>query len=111
MVHQRSIIPVIFLIITPLTVIWFSGCQTSDATAVDSDYAQEPSIASIEIPDEVAPGGALLWEQNCMRCHNYRSPASLSDTQWEIVLHHMRVRANLTAEEQVKILAFLKAAN
>ena len=38
-------------------------------------------------------------------------PASLSDRQWEIVLHHMRVRANLTAEEHELILEFLKAAN
>ncbi len=38
-------------------------------------------------------------------------PASLNGRQWEIVLHHMRVRANLTAEEHELILEFLKAAN
>ena len=33
------------------------------------------------------------------------------DRQWEIVVHHMLVRANLTADEHQSILEFLKAAN
>ena len=55
--------------------------------------------------------GAQLWEQSCMRCHNLRSPETYSDAQWELAVHHMRLRANLTGEEQRKITAFLKAAN
>jgi len=55
--------------------------------------------------------GPQLWAQNCMRCHNYRSPQSYSDREWDIAVHHMRVRANLTAEESEAIREFLKSAN
>jgi hypothetical protein len=53
--------------------------------------------------------GAELWANNCVRCHNIRSPSSLSPAQWEVALMHMRVRANLTPEEHKKILEFLKS--
>ncbi len=56
-------------------------------------------------------GGSQLWAENCGRCHNIRSPSTYSDIEWQVVLHHMRVRANLTAEEHKKILEFLKASN
>jgi mono/diheme cytochrome c family protein len=55
--------------------------------------------------------GAQLWANNCMHCHNSRSPSSYSDAQWEVATMHMRVRANLTAEEHREILAFLKSAH
>lgn len=56
-------------------------------------------------------GGAQLWSDNCARCHNIRSPNSYSDAQWDAAMMHMRVRADLTAEETRKILEFLKSAN
>lgn len=55
--------------------------------------------------------GAQLWSENCMRCHNFRSPASQSDEAWDVSVHHMRERGYLTAVEHEKILAFLKASN
>jgi mono/diheme cytochrome c family protein len=54
-------------------------------------------------------GGAELWAENCVRCHNIRSPSNYSPAQWDVVMMHMRVRANLTPEEHKKILEFLKA--
>ena len=56
-------------------------------------------------------GGADLWGANCARCHHMRSPSEFSDAEWEVVMLHMRVRANLTGEETRKILEFLKAGN
>jgi hypothetical protein len=56
-------------------------------------------------------GGAELWAENCIRCHNIRSPSSYSPAQWEVVMMHMRIRANLTPEEQKKILEFLKSGS
>jgi hypothetical protein len=63
---------------------------------------------------EVAAGtagksGAELWADNCVRCHNIRSPSNYSPAQWEVIMMHMRVRANLTPEEHKKILEFLKS--
>jgi hypothetical protein len=56
-------------------------------------------------------GAAQVWAENCNRCHNSRPPGEFSDVQWEVIVHHMRVRAGLTAEEHRVILAFLKASN
>ena len=56
-------------------------------------------------------GAAQLWSENCTRCHNGRPPGEFSDTQWDVIVTHMRVRANLTGEEQRQILAFLQASN
>lgn len=58
-----------------------------------------------------AKGAAQLWAEQCMRCHNMRSPSSLSDAEWDVAMQHMRIRANLTAADSVAIREFLKSAN
>lgn len=55
--------------------------------------------------------GAELWAQNCARCHSEISPARYSDAQWDVVMHHKRLRINLTGEDHRKIREFLQAAN
>lgn len=55
--------------------------------------------------------GAQLWGENCLRCHNSPSPETFSDTQWDVIVLHMQVRANLTSDEAMKIVEFLKTAN
>ncbi len=55
--------------------------------------------------------GALLWGENCGRCHNVRPPSSLTDSEWDVAVLHMRTRANLTEDEAEKIVVFLKAGN
>ena len=57
------------------------------------------------------PSGSELWSQNCGRCHNFRSPPDFSDGEWDAITLHMRVRANLTAQEYSSIRDFLKASN
>ena len=54
---------------------------------------------------------AKLWAQNCSRCHNMRPAKTFSDAQWDVIVHHMRVRGNLTGQEARAIGAFLKEAN
>lgn len=70
-----------------------------------------PQPATVAAPQADITGGTKLWAQNCGHCHNIRSPSSYSDSQWDVVAFHMRIRANLTAEEHRKILAFLKSAH
>lgn len=65
-----------------------------------------PRVRALE-----AKTGVQLWGENCVRCHNAPPPAAFSDAEWEIITHHMRVRANLTEEEVQKIRAFLIASN
>ena len=54
--------------------------------------------------------GEELWSNNCMRCHNIRPPTMYSDAQWDVIVHHMRLRANITGQEQRAIVEFLKSA-
>ena len=84
------------------------GCSTINPKGGEAATPEKSSVASA--PPAQA-GGAEVWAQNCGHCHNIRSPGSYSDAQWEVVMLHMRVRANLTAEEHRKILAFLKSAH
>jgi hypothetical protein len=55
--------------------------------------------------------GEQLWSENCSRCHNMRPPQEFSGAQWAVIVHHMRLRANLTGEEADKITKFLQASN
>ncbi len=59
----------------------------------------------------LAKSGAQLWGENCVRCHNAPSPTAFSDIQWETIGQHMRIRANLTAQQTDKVVEFLKMAN
>jgi len=54
--------------------------------------------------------GEELWSNNCLRCHNIRPPTMYSNAQWDVIVHHMRIRANITGQEQRAIVEFLKAA-
>jgi nitrate/TMAO reductase-like tetraheme cytochrome c subunit len=52
-----------------------------------------------------------LWSENCSRCHNMRQSDEFSDAQWAAIVHHMRLRANLTGDDARKITTFLQASN
>jgi hypothetical protein len=55
--------------------------------------------------------GAVLWGENCMRCHSNPSPTDFGDEQWKTIVLHMKIRANLTQDEADKITDFMKSAN
>jgi hypothetical protein len=78
------------------------GCSTEK---------QSGEVATGTAAGPTEKGGAELWAENCVRCHNIRSPSNYSPAQWEVVMMHMRVRANLTPEEHKKILEFLKSGS
>ena len=73
--------------------------------------ASDQSVQASVTQERIAKGGSQLWSENCARCHNMRSSSSYSDAEWVVAMQHMRVRANLTAEEHKKILEFLKSGN
>jgi hypothetical protein len=87
-----------------------SACS-GDGQAGTRPAQMTPGMLAPEDNSYIENAGALLWAQNCIRCHNMRTPATLSDREWQIVMHHMRLRANLTGEQQEAILQFLQAAN
>lgn len=84
------------------------GVATEDPeTAFDKSESAGKGV-TVAVPPT---GGAEAWANNCMRCHNIRRPDLRSDREWAAIVQHMRVRANLTAEEHRLILRFLQAAN
>jgi len=91
-------VPAATIIISCAVMTWQIGCATNK-------QAGEAAAGG------TGKGGAELWAQNCVRCHNIRSPSNYSPAQWEVVMMHMRVRANLTPEEHKKILEFLKSGS
>lgn len=98
--------------------IWLALASSMLAgTACRSPQKADSGEPAADAEIELAPmpiserGGAQLWGDNCTRCHNSRTPTEFSDAQWEVIAHHMRVRANLTAYEHEKILQFLQSGN
>lgn len=89
-------------VISWATLTWLIGCAANKQSA---------EVAAGTTPSATEKSGAQLWAENCVRCHNIRSPSSYSPAQWEVAMMHMRIRANLTPEEHKKILEFLKAGS
>ena len=63
------------------------------------------SLAGAPQPDK-APDGEEVYKANCTRCHN--TPPALNQRQARVVVSHMRVRANLPAEQARTILKYLQ---
>ena len=88
------------------------GCksdQNPPAAAPNVAPASQPSFAFFGPPPQKS--GVQLWSENCSRCHNGRPPEEFSDAQWDTIVHHMRLRANLTGPEAREIVKFLQASN
>jgi len=87
-----------------------AGCASnSDATRTSGAASTQSTLASAS--DTTTRGGAELWADTCSRCHNIRPPEYYSDAQWATIVHHMRIRANLTGAEAREITKFLQASN
>ena len=77
--------------------------------------AQTPAPASKTTAETTTPvkaeplSGAQLWTINCSRCHTVRGPGEFTAAQWQTILMHMRVRANLPATQAREVLKFLQA--
>lgn len=52
--------------------------------------------------------GAELYAIHCNRCHPERYPTERTPAQWKTLMIHMRVRANLPAQQAQTILKYLQ---
>ena len=75
------------------------------ADAPTAEHVADPN------PEPVVRGRTQMWTENCIRCHNARSPGYYSDREWQVAMHHMRVRCSITTREYEAILGFLQSAN
>ena len=53
--------------------------------------------------------GAKLWPQYCGQCHNARSGGEFNRLEWDTLMLHMRVRANLPAKDAEALRVYLRA--
>lgn len=90
-----------------------AGCQSQDGGHHHAMSSAAPTAADKSLAGMIKPakGGAELWARNCLPCHNVRSPSVYSDADWDVVMQHMRIRANLAASDTETIAKFLKSAN
>lgn len=52
--------------------------------------------------------GAELYAIHCNRCHPERYATERTPAQWKTIMLHMRVRANLPAQEAKTVLKYLQ---
>jgi hypothetical protein len=100
--------PKFFLILAigVVGLVLYNGCSSNDSA---TGPTTQPEFAMFGPPPKRS--GVELWSDNCARCHNLRPPEEFSGTQWATIVHHMRLRANLTGEEAREITKFLQASN
>jgi len=85
------------------------GCQSTPI-----DLTKGPAPLRIPRPGgqsqsfEDSLTGGEVFSMYCNQCHNARALAERPFLNYENVIAHMRVRANLTGKEYEKMLAFLR---
>jgi hypothetical protein len=52
--------------------------------------------------------GVELYAIHCNRCHAERYPVEFNEAQWKTLMLHMRVRANLPADQAREVLKYLQ---
>lgn len=85
----------------------------SEDTGTNSPASQPKAAAKSAAPQTAAPArhqlsGAELYSIHCNRCHPERYPTERTAAQWKTIMLHMRVRANLPAEQARTILHYLQ---
>ena len=55
--------------------------------------------------------GAKLWGAECGLCHHARPGSEFNRLDWDTLLLHMRVRANLPASDAEAIRVFLRSSH
>lgn len=81
-----------------------AGCWSPLALGAEDDMDKQVSA-------QMVTNGARYWANQCQRCHNLRDPKEFTDDIWDVSVNHMRIRANLPANQVRAIKAFLKSSN
>ena len=100
---NRSILAALVLLLASTTWNLLAEPEAKQKTATESSSA-------VSSDSYMGLSGEELWSNNCLRCHNIRPPTMYSNAQWDVIVHHMRLRANITGQEQRAIVEFLKSS-
>jgi mono/diheme cytochrome c family protein len=79
----------------------------SELVYADGDGKSSKTKASSS-GEEQKLTGQQLYATNCNRCHSERYPTEWTAAHWRTLMTHMRVRANLPAEQAKEILKYLE---
>jgi len=85
-----------------------AGCNLLAGPKADQTTTNQ-SASAVSSDSYMGLSGQELWSNNCLRCHNIRPPTMYGEAQWDVIVHHMRLRANITGQEQRAIVEFLKS--
>ena len=89
-----------------------AGCSGAPPAKRMAAASKPVGVWPLAIKDPAAnESGAQIWAENCMRCHELRSPRQYTPAQWSVIVQFMRLKAGLTGEQARKVLAFLKSAS
>ena len=102
--NYRHLAVLVLLILASVSWKLFAGSKASGETVTGSSNTATTD-SNLQL------SGQQLWSMNCQRCHNMRSPIMYSNAQWDVIVHHMRVRANLTGADARAIADFLKSGS
>ena len=97
--------------LAPLALIMAEEGKADKASKTEKPPEQAGQSISSEKKPKAAPKkltGAELYSMHCNRCHPERYPTERTAAQWKTILLHMRVRANLPAEQSREILKYLQ---
>jgi len=100
---NRSLLTAFLLLFISTSVNLFADPKAKRKTATES-------TGTVSSDSYMGLTGEELWSNNCQRCHNIRPPTMYGNAQWDVIVHHMRLRANITGQEQRAIVEFLKSA-
>ncbi len=82
------------------------GAASTDKKASQPDAKPAPKAKKKAAKKTLS--GSELYAINCGRCHPERYPTEFTSNQWQTLLTHMRVRANLPAKQARVILKYLQ---
>jgi len=100
---NRGLLTALLLLFISTSVNLFADPKANRKTATESS-------GGVSSDSYMGLTGEELWSNNCLRCHNIRPPTMYGNAQWDVIVHHMRLRANITGQEQRAIVEFLKSS-
>jgi hypothetical protein len=88
--------------------IGFTVIAVSSYSLRSPDVYAGPETAPQQPAEKKSLSGADLYAIHCNRCHTERYATEFTAAHWKTIMMHMRVRANLTAEQAREILKYLQ---
>ncbi len=88
-----------FILLLGLILFGFSYAW-ADGVSTDAEAKRKKAVLFLK--------GAKLWPNYCGNCHNPRGPQEHSPAEWDLIMMHMRARANLPPDVANAILEYLK---